>query len=133
MWKWTVAQIQEGELSNAGIISLSDSRNIKPASETDPYKYLGVLQVFDADQEDTRQAVIKPYMRRVERVWSSELNAKHKSSAMKSWATRFQILLRNSQVVKSVPKFSGCTNQANHEEAPMSPVWCCSGAVVPAP
>ena len=51
MWKCAVAQIQEGELSNGGIISLSDSRKIKPASETDPYKYLGVLQVFDADQE----------------------------------------------------------------------------------
>ena len=54
------------------------------ASETEPYKYVGVLQVFDVDQESTRQAVIKPYMQRVERVWSSELNAKHKS---KSWAT----------------------------------------------
>ena len=52
--KYAVAHIQEGELTNGGIISLSNSRKIKPASETDPYKYLGVLQVFDADQEATR-------------------------------------------------------------------------------
>ena len=66
--KCATAPVENGELVNGGIISLPDNRVIKPASETAPYKYLGVLQVLQVKNDDSQKSVVSSYVKRVHKV-----------------------------------------------------------------
>ena len=74
--KCAVAQVVKGKLREGGLVSLLDGRRIRAATMEEPYKYLGVLQVFDHGAPLTRKNVIRSYVKRIHRIWSSNLNSR---------------------------------------------------------
>ena len=84
--KCAVAHVVKGKLREEGLVSLLDGRWIRAATMGEPYKYLGVLQVFDHSAPLTRKNVVHSYVKRIHRIWSSNLNSRNITRAMSLWA-----------------------------------------------
>ena len=68
------------------VILMPEDRTIAAVSRGETYRYLGIEQVFKSDHEGIRRKLIKAYVKRLRRIWSSDLYAKHKVNATVGWA-----------------------------------------------
>ena len=67
-------------------ITLKGLRTIKSLTDTDAYKYLGVAQLFEPKYRVVKEKLVDEYLVRLRKIWSSDLNAKHKVHATNTWA-----------------------------------------------
>ena len=65
---------------------LPKGRSIKSLEGGEYYKYLGVEQIFKPGLGEVKQRVIKTYLRRLRKIWGSQLNARNKVNATNVWA-----------------------------------------------
>ena len=84
--KCAVAHMEKGKVVQCEDFLLPEDRTIAAVSGGETYRYLGIEQVFKSDHEGTRRKLTKAYVKRLRRIWSSDLNAKHKASATVGWA-----------------------------------------------
>ena len=78
--KCAVAHLFKGE---EGGVTLSDQRVIPALNPDNPYKYLGI---FGPNLAAVRERLTKTYVKRLYKIWRSELNAKNKVRATNKWA-----------------------------------------------
>ena len=82
--KCAVAHMRQGRRQRGGDLQLRSGSTV-PGIVDEPYKYLGVAQLFLADRTATRSRVKKEYLRRTMSVWAGGLNARQKQQAHSSW------------------------------------------------
>ena len=84
--KCAVANILKGKLQEGGVLALSEDRTVPAASKGDPYRYLGKKQVIQPDLKDVKKKITERYVRRLRKIWFSDLNSKYKVQATNVWA-----------------------------------------------
>ena len=84
--KCAVAHMQRGKLVESEDFLLDEDRVITSVTEGQTYRYLGIEQVFDPDHKTIREKLERAYVKRLRRIWSSDLNSKHKVRATNGWA-----------------------------------------------
>ena len=87
--KCAVAHVVKGKVEEGGDMSLSSGARILPAGEGNPYKCLGIEQVFKPELKTIRQRLKKTYVSRLRKIWTSPLNSKNKVHATNTWAVAF--------------------------------------------
>ena len=83
--KCAVAHLRAGRVRSQGGVETERS-TINEISRGDSYRYLGIDQVFGPRSRETKDRVVKEYLRRVHLVWSSPLPAGEKVRAHNAWA-----------------------------------------------
>ena len=84
--KCAVAHIRKGQDYDGGSAKLPDQRTVLAARAGNPYKYLGIEQVFEPDLAAVRKRLSKLYEKRLRKIWSSDLNSKNKTLSTNVWA-----------------------------------------------
>ena len=65
------------------------------------YKYLGVKQIFQTALSETKMRITQTYVKRLWKIWGSELNERYKVNATNVWAVLIFQYLFFSPVVKA--------------------------------
>ncbi len=63
--KCAVAHLSKGRVKDGGEVILPDGRQVLDARKGNPYKYLGIEQVFESDLTTVQGRLKKLYLRRV--------------------------------------------------------------------
>lgn len=84
--KCAVAHLVAGRTTVGGEVMLPDRRKILAARRGNPYKYLGIEQIFESDSATVKERLRKLYLQRLRKIWFSDLNGKHKVRATNAWA-----------------------------------------------
>ena len=82
--KCAVAHLRSGRIRQRGGVELR-SDSIEEISDS-TYRYLGIEQVIGIRSRETKDKVVREYLRRVQIVWSSPLSAGAKVRGHNSWA-----------------------------------------------
>ena len=80
--KCAVAHHQRGSIGG----QLTDHGQMRVATNTSPYVYLGIEQVIRPTAAAMFERLRKEYKKRLNKIWGSELNGKHKIRATNVWA-----------------------------------------------
>ena len=83
--KCVTASIRRGKVTPASDHSFGNDV-IKALSEGKSYKYLGITQVFRAEELEVRESLRKAYFDRLNRIWKAPLSARNKIHASNVWA-----------------------------------------------
>ena len=85
--KCGVAHMQKGKvLPGPENPSTEPDDSIKCLSDKDTYRYLGVEQLFTANDKKVKDSVIAEYRKRLHKIWGSQLNSRHKVDAINTLA-----------------------------------------------
>ena len=84
--KCAVAHVQHGRYVSGENYLFPEERTIKRVPQGGAYKYLGIEQLFTADHTSVRVRLQQVYTKRLYKIWSSSLSAKHKVHATNTWA-----------------------------------------------
>ena len=84
--KCAVAHVASGRLTTGEDFILPEDRHISAVTNGNTYRYLGIEQVFKPDLKAIRGRLSKTYVKRLRKIWSSDLNSKHKVQATNVWA-----------------------------------------------
>ena len=84
--KCAVAHVKQGKYVSGENYLLPEERTIERVPQGDAYKYFGIEQLFTADHTSVRERLQREYAKRLFKIWSSSLSAKHKVHATNSWA-----------------------------------------------
>ncbi len=76
--KCAVAHLLKGRVRDRGEVILPGGRQVLAARKGNPYKYLGIEQVFEPDLTTVQDRLKKLYLWRVRTIWSSNLNGRNK-------------------------------------------------------
>ena len=82
--KCAVAHMAKRQIRSANYF-LSDDREVVSLNEGNVYKYLGVNQIFQPALSETKTRITQAYVKRLWKIWGSELNAAHKVNATNVW------------------------------------------------
>ena len=83
--KCAVAHVQQGRYVGGENYLLPEERTIERVPQGGAYKYLGTEQLFTADHTSVRVRLQQVYAKRLYKIWSSSLSAKHKVHATNTW------------------------------------------------
>ena len=83
--KCAVAHMVKRKVKSADYV-LPEGRTIASFENGGVYKYLGVEQLFRPALAAVKQRVSRTYLKRLRKIWGSELNAKNKVNATNVWA-----------------------------------------------
>ena len=83
--KCATASIRRGKVTRAADHSFGNAL-IKALSVGKSYKYLGITQVFRAEEREVRESLRKVYFDRLNRIWKAPLSARNKIHASNVWA-----------------------------------------------
>ena len=72
--------IERGKRKSLGEMININSVEIKELEEGDTYKYLGQDESVDYDGSFNKEKVSKEYLKRVKKIWNSQLSAINKST-----------------------------------------------------
>ena len=84
--KCAIAHVQCGKYISGENHLLPEERMIEQVAQGGAYRYLGIKQLFTADHISVRECLKQVYAKRLHKIWSSALSAKHKVHAMNTWA-----------------------------------------------
>ena len=83
--KCATASIRRGKVTRAADHSFGNAL-IKALSVGKSYTYLGITQVFRAEEREVRESLRKVYFDRLNRIWKAPLSARNKIHASNVWA-----------------------------------------------
>ncbi|XP_044760152.1 uncharacterized protein LOC123317613 [Coccinella septempunctata] len=84
--KCAKVEVRRGKLAETGNITLADGREIASLKTGDRYKYLGIHQTYEIQQQENKKTAETELIRRVRKVLKSQLSAKNKMVAINAWA-----------------------------------------------
>ena len=84
--KCAVANLVKGRLGESQDFLLDSDRLVQAVTEGNAYRYLGIEQVFNTNHKTMREKLENIYVKRLRKIWNSNLNAGNKVKATNSWA-----------------------------------------------
>ncbi|KAI5703896.1 hypothetical protein M8J76_002697 [Diaphorina citri] len=87
--KCNVLHVKKGKVCEPVNMTLSNDVTISCLNKDEHYKYLGLQQQIKINDSDMKMQYEKQFMKRVNTVMETELNAKNKIQAINAWAIPF--------------------------------------------